>query len=171
MLLLILSQNVVNRWWNTIWWTTIWRDGDSIHCIDCYFLFACYCWNYLCYHLLYILPHLLEQKVIKLTDGWPHYKLLIIDRLIHLSNPKLNLLIVLGAIVLYIDVYLFVIPTTDQTAVAVLCNVTNLNSFMRSDSNCHLLSFLDYSLVECSGLLSLLWYHNCKDVSSLYDFQ
>ena len=50
---------------------------------------------------------------------------LITYRVVRLSNPKLNFLIILGAIVLYIAVYFFVIPTTNQTVVTVFCNVTN----------------------------------------------
>ena len=100
--------------------------------------------------------------------------ILITYRVVHLSNPKLNLLIILGAIVLYIDVYFFVIPTTNQTVVTVFCNVTNnindlTNMYCCTGSNSFL--FIDYSLVECSWILSLLWYHPCKDVSSLYHIQ
>ena len=44
-------------------------------------------------------------------------------RLIRLSSPKLNYLIGIGAIVLYVNVYLFVIPTETQAAALAVCNV------------------------------------------------
>ena len=45
-------------------------------------------------------------------------------RLMKLSSPNLNYLIGTGAVVLYINMYLFIIPTKDTTAVSVLCNVS-----------------------------------------------
>ena len=45
-------------------------------------------------------------------------------RLIKLSSPNLNYLIGAGAIILYVDIYLLVVPTTDQPTVQVLCSVT-----------------------------------------------
>ena len=45
-------------------------------------------------------------------------------RLIRLSSPNLNYLIGGGAIILYMNTYFFIIPTTDPHAVAVLCNIT-----------------------------------------------
>ena len=44
-------------------------------------------------------------------------------RLIRLSSPNLNYIIGLGAIVLYLNVITFVIPTTNKDVAAVLCNV------------------------------------------------
>ena len=44
-------------------------------------------------------------------------------RLIRLSSPNLNYIIGIGAIILYMNVIVFVIPTNDRQAVAVLCNV------------------------------------------------
>ena len=46
-----------------------------------------------------------------------------LPRLIRLSSPNLNYLIGGGAIILYIDMYFFIIPTADPNAVVVLCNV------------------------------------------------
>ena len=45
-------------------------------------------------------------------------------RLIRMSSPKLNYLIGGGAIILYIDTYFFIIPTTDPQVVTALCNIT-----------------------------------------------
>lgn len=45
-------------------------------------------------------------------------------RLIKLASTKLNYLIGLGAIILYIDTVFFVIPTIDPIVVGVLCNLT-----------------------------------------------
>ena len=46
------------------------------------------------------------------------------SRLIRLSSPNLNYLIGGGAIILYMDTYFFVIPTTSSQAVAVFCNLS-----------------------------------------------
>ena len=46
-----------------------------------------------------------------------------LPRLIRLSSPNLNYLIGGGAIILYMDIYFFIIPTADPKAVAILCNV------------------------------------------------
>ena len=45
-------------------------------------------------------------------------------RLIKLTSPNLNLVIGVGAIILYVNLYLFIFPVTDPTTVAVLCNLT-----------------------------------------------
>ena len=41
-----------------------------------------------------------------------------------MSSPNLNYLIGGGAIILYIDIYFFIIPTANPYAVAALCNLT-----------------------------------------------
>lgn len=46
-------------------------------------------------------------------------------RLVRLTSPNLNYLIGTGAIILYVDIYFFVIPTTNQVAVTVFCNVSH----------------------------------------------
>ena len=50
-----------------------------------------------------------------------------LHRLIRLTSPNLNYLIGIGAIVLYIDVCFFVIPSTDKVTVTVFCNVSFLH--------------------------------------------
>ena len=45
-------------------------------------------------------------------------------RLIKLASTKLNYLIGIGAIVLYLDTIFFVIPSTDPGVVTVFCNLT-----------------------------------------------
>ena len=45
-------------------------------------------------------------------------------RLIGLSSPNLNYLIGGGAIILYVNTYFFIIPTTDPQVVVALCNLT-----------------------------------------------
>ena len=46
------------------------------------------------------------------------------SRLIRLGSPKLNYLIGIGAIILYMDTYFFIIPTTNLQVVTTLCNIT-----------------------------------------------
>ena len=41
-----------------------------------------------------------------------------------MSSPNLNYLIGGGAIILYMNTYFFIVPTTDPQAVTVLCNLT-----------------------------------------------
>ena len=57
----------------------------------------------------------------KITRGSFH---VINCRLIRLTSPNLNYLIGVGAIILYLDISLSVIPITDVKAVTVLCNVS-----------------------------------------------
>lgn len=45
-------------------------------------------------------------------------------RLIRLTSPKLNYLITCGALLLYLDVFLFVVPTTNPDVVIALTKVT-----------------------------------------------
>ena len=44
-------------------------------------------------------------------------------RLIRLTSPNLNYLIGAGAILLYIDVYFYIIPTSDRDTATIFCNV------------------------------------------------
>ncbi len=46
-------------------------------------------------------------------------------RLIKLASKKLNYLIGIGAIILYLDTFFFVIPSTNPKAVNVFCNLTS----------------------------------------------
>ena len=46
------------------------------------------------------------------------------SRLIRLGSPNLNYLIGIGAIILYMATYFFIIPTTNMQAVIALCNIT-----------------------------------------------
>lgn len=62
--------------------------------------------------------------VIKMKDE--ELVILLLSRLIRLTSPNLNYLIGIGAIILYIDIYFFVIPSTDKVAVTVFCNVSFL---------------------------------------------
>ena len=50
---------------------------------------------------------------------------LFLHRLIRLSSPNLNYIIGAGAMVLFADVILHVIPTTSPDVAVVLCNVCN----------------------------------------------
>ena len=45
-------------------------------------------------------------------------------RLIRLTSPNLNYLIGIGAIILYIDIYFFVIPSMDKVTITVFRNVS-----------------------------------------------
>ena len=45
-------------------------------------------------------------------------------RLIKLASTNINYLIGIGAIILYIDIVIFVVPTTDRNTVRAFCNLT-----------------------------------------------
>ena len=45
------------------------------------------------------------------------------SRLLKMASSKLNYVIGIGAIILYLDTFFFVIPSTDPSVVSVLCNV------------------------------------------------
>ena len=56
----------------------------------------------------------------------------ILLRLIRLSSYNLNYLIGCGAVILYMDTYFFIIPTTNPQAVAALCNVCYSESIIHN---------------------------------------
>ena len=60
-----------------------------------------------------------------------------------MTSPKLNNLIGIGAIVLYVNMILYAIPTTSQTASSVLCNVLSHLSFIKSCIHVQLFLQLD----------------------------
>ena len=47
----------------------------------------------------------------------------VLCRLIKLTSPNLNYAIGVGAFMLYVDVILLVVPTTNRDVISVLCNV------------------------------------------------
>ena len=51
--------------------------------------------------------------------------MIVSHRLIRRSSPNLNYIIGLGAIILYLNVISFVIPTTNPDFMSVLCNVSS----------------------------------------------
>ena len=50
--------------------------------------------------------------------------LCLVYRLIRLSSPKLNYIIILGAILFYISGIFLVLPSLDPSAIVVHCNVS-----------------------------------------------
>jgi len=45
-------------------------------------------------------------------------------RIIRLTSPYLNCLIAVGAIILYINMYIYIVPATNMVTEAWLCNVS-----------------------------------------------
>lgn len=45
-------------------------------------------------------------------------------RLIRLTSPRLNYLIIIGAILMYISIIIYSIPATTQLTATVFCNVS-----------------------------------------------
>ena len=58
-----------------------------------------------------------------------------------MSSPNLNYIIGLGAIVLYFNVIVLVIPTTDEDFSAVLCNVSMAMPHCESLILCYTFSY------------------------------
>ena len=70
---------------------------------------------------------ILCNKIFRCTDGNVIFYIMFSSlyiRLMKLSSPNLNYLIGTGAVVLYINMYIYLIPSKDITAVSVLCNVS-----------------------------------------------
>lgn len=73
----------------------------------------------------FVLEKRSKSSTIKITINTQFSSFIsIIHRLIKLTSPNLNYLILAGAIVLYVDIYFFVIPSTDQLKVTINCNVS-----------------------------------------------
>lgn len=61
-------------------------------------------------------------------------------RLLKLSSPNLNYLIGAGAIIIYIDIYFFIVPATDPNTISILCNVRLFHCVHHIKfESCHLL--------------------------------
>ena len=73
--------------------------------------------------LVFNLSNINSRLMSLCSQGRTHFDFVIL-RLIKLASAKLNLLIVIGAIILYINTIFFVIPTTDPDVVNVFCNLT-----------------------------------------------
>ena len=69
-------------------------------------------------------------------------------RLMKLSSPKLNYLILAGATILYINIFFFIIPTTNPSTVTVLCNVSK---------KCSYWIFLQQKLLQCNSSIITPW--------------
>ena len=63
-------------------------------------------------------------------------------RLIRLSSPNLNYITGLGAVILYINVIIIVIPTTDEDGAIILCSV-------RAVHNVYTLCLLSHEYYLC----------------------
>ena len=89
-------------------------------------------------------------------------------RLVRLSSSNLNYLIGLGAIVLYVNVITLVIPTTNADFAAILCNVSDQQTYLNI-----VILFIcsDQSLVGISGLLSVLRDYDYQNDQGLGHFQ
>ena len=97
-----------------------------------------------------------------------HVSLYWVYRLIRLSSSNLNYLIGLGAIVLYVNVITLVIPTTNADFAAILCNVSDQQTYLNI-----VILFIcsDQSLVGISGLLFVLRDYDYQNDQGLGHFQ
>ena len=147
------SHSLFPRRCNSLWWCSPggWCVGTSFP--HCHLLHPGYCRHCLCCGMPSVQLHLQEQEVgcykslliihlFWLPNGeitgnfivkfvflvgtlLPTCMILTLFslRLICLSSYNLNYLIGLGAVILYMGIYFYIIPTTNPQAVAALCNV------------------------------------------------
>ena len=146
------SHSLFPRRCNSLWWCSLggWCVDTSFP--HCHLLCPGYCRHHLCCGMPHVQLHLQEQKVccykcLLMYQFWlpngGNYRqfnvkfVFLVDtllptciifalfslRLIRLSSYNLNYLIGCGAVILYMDIYFYIIPTTDPQAVAALCNV------------------------------------------------
>ena len=80
-------------------------------------------------------------------------------RLIRLTSPNLNYLIVVGAIILYIDISVSVAPTTDLKVVAILCNVSSNIVHMYGEYRCTYKC--SYLCIQLAPWLNAIGYSLC----------
>ena len=120
-------------------WSAIWRNTN--HSLgDCQSAIGSilqYPWNnrhHLCSRLplfqLYLPKKSVSKSSILTNDYYSYYVNIIMHhcfRLIRITSPNLNYLIGIGAIILYIDIGLFVAPSTNHKVVTVLCNVSSFS--------------------------------------------
>ena len=82
-----------------------------------------------------------------------------------MTSPNLNYLIGIGAIVLYIDIYFFVIPSTDKVTVTVFCNVSADTTKLIKCPQIHVSMIVVYSNLDIKLLEYLAWFFDmfCAD--------
>ncbi len=92
-------------------------------------------------------------------------------RVVKLSSPNLNYLIIVGAALLYACVYLYVTPVSDQSSTTILCNV----SFARliPDNYTHRVTFscLVKALDFFIWVYLVFCCHSLKNMASILHFQ
>ena len=124
--------------WSPSWWTSRICCLNLPHCSGHSVLHHSTLWHCFCYCLPCFQHYIQEQKVIMtclrsviIVD---HLLPLVLPcRVVQLSSPKLNYLIIAGSLILYITLFLVAYPnrnTSNLLAVEVLCNVSRfINSF------------------------------------------
>lgn len=101
---------------------------------------------------------------------WLPVLLLFLCRIVRLSSPNLNLLVGIGAIILYMDIIITVIPTTSKVVNTILCNVSSHVIFSWEKIHFHeLYSKCTWSLIFiswiCFGMFMLIG--TCASLLSL----
>ena len=66
--------------------------------------------------------------------------------------------------VMYFSMYTFIIPTADQTAISVLCNVCKISVILESLESVFMITFIAEPMADSNWLLSVLWDHPGKNV-------
>ncbi len=112
---------------------TLWRSAIRWSCVcsfvsHCHLLIPRYMWNNLCWYL-HNSQYPFQKNEVSIIDVSTFKSIILTKlslRLIRLTSPNLNHIIAIGAIILYLGIYLFVVPTSNQVALSVLCNVKKL---------------------------------------------
>ena len=94
-------------------------------------------------------------------------------RLIRLSSPKLNYIIILGATCFYVSRIFLVLPSLDPNVIVVHCNVSHTDVYYYIYlSECSLLGLTAaYSSDNLHWLLHVLWNHLSEDVPGMVHLQ
>ncbi len=92
-------------------------------------------------------------------------------RIVKLISPNLNYVIIVGAIMVYLSVIVFVIPTKDHTQATVYCHVSPSQSIAAVDSYCTSPFPAASGVAAEHRLLLLFWDHCCQNVEGILHLQ
>ena len=91
-------------------------------------------------------PNVKHPKIIiTVFDSMSH-------RVVRLSSPNLNYLIGFGAILLYVNAYLLVFPSSNQSAATAMCNVSSIKHCYSPNLLSCFFNLCHFSHYTCSSL-------------------
>ena len=91
------------------------------------------------------------------------FRLFIYHRIVKLTSPNLNHIIILGSVLLYICVFFYTFRSTDETTETVFCNVR----YNYQIKFVNIIIFIGTCVAIFLGILSLLWCYIIKNMEGL----